>query len=94
MNAMSTPEKRISGIVKRSQSVEEMCRVKIQRLRSTTPSAVPSMLVYSRCDRVPPVVVKDCLVTKLLGGRPKAYFVCKVEGSDLILLQETQHDDW
>lgn len=84
----------IPGIVKLVAPGEEICRVKLQRVRSTTPSAVPSLLVYSRCNRIPPTVVKDCVVSKLLGGRPKVYYVCRVEGKDLVLMQESQHDNW
>lgn len=84
----------IPGIVKLATPGEEMCRVKVQRIRSTTPSAVPSMLLYSRCNRIPPTVIKDCAVSMILGGRPKVYFVCRVEGKDLVLMQESQNDDW
>ena len=84
----------LAGIVKMAIPGEELCRVKVQRLRSTTPSAVPSMLLYSRCNRIPPTVVKDCAVSMILGGRPKVYFVCRVEGKDLVLMQESQNDDW
>jgi hypothetical protein len=52
------------------------------------------MLLYSRCNRIPPTVVKDCAVSMILGGRPKVYFVCRVEGKDLVLMQESQNDDW
>lgn len=84
----------LPGVVKQASSGDEMCCVKVQRLRPTTPSAVPSMLVYSRCNRIPPTVVKDCAVSMILGGRPKVYFVCRVEGNDLVLVQESQNDDW
>lgn len=84
----------LSGIVKMATPGEDIYRVKILRLRHTTPSAIPSMLLYSRCNRIPPTVIKDCSVFRILGGRPKVYFVCRVEGKDLVLMQESQNDDW
>ena len=72
----------------------EMYRVKIQRPLLTTATR-PMVLAYSRCGRISPTMLPETEdIRILLGSRTKAYFLCRLEGENLIIAGETHNDNW
>ena len=74
---------------------EDVCRLKVWKPRIAKPSALPPLLICSRCGRIPPTIVKDCTLFFALDGRIKAYFLCRLNGTDNVeLVKEASYDAW
>ena len=72
----------------------ELYRVKFQRPLFTS-AAKPMLLAYSQCGTICPTMLPETEdLRNLLGSRPKAYFLCRLEGADLVIAGETHNDNW
>ena len=77
-----------------STSQSEMYRVKFQRPLFTS-AAKPMLLAYSQCGTITPTMLPETEdLRTLLGSRPKAYFLCRLEGANLVIAGETHNDNW
>lgn len=88
------PFRIIPGVVKRPDAGTDFCRVKILRIDHTSPSKNPFMLLYSKCGRVPLTKIEDLTLSMVMGSRDRMFFLCRVEGNDLVLMQEFSKGEW
>ena len=72
----------------------ELYRVKLQKPMFTSDKG-SMLLAYSHCGTIPPTMLEETEELRtLLGTRKKAYFLCRMEGEDLIIAGETMNDNW
>lgn len=84
----------VKGATSCSDEPREMYRVKFQRPLFTT-AASPMLLIYSKCGTIPPTMLPETEdLRATLGSRRKAYFLCKLDGVDLVIAGETHNDNW
>lgn len=85
----------VSAVNTQIEPGEDICRVKVWRPQTTKPTALPPLLICSRCGRIPPTIIKDCTLFFALDGRISAYFLCRLNGYDTLeLVSEAKYDNW